>query len=136
MSDQPVGIITGGGMIIFLCYNAFLILTAESISASGMGLATAERLVQRGWNIAILDVNVTAGIKVAEKYAGHMIFIKCNVTLYNEQAQAFDHAYQKWKRVDFGKFSAPFLQPCSMNLSFLISFRKCCMSPASYFRYL
>ncbi|KAL4861705.1 hypothetical protein BDV12DRAFT_179871 [Aspergillus spectabilis] len=81
MSDVPVAIITGG--------------------ASGIGLGTAESLVQKGWNVAILDVDDSSGTEVASKHGDQVIYLHTNVASYDEQAKSFNYVYQKWRRVDF-----------------------------------
>ena len=47
--DGKVAIVTGG--------------------ASGIGLATVERLAQEGANVSIFDINQSAGEKVSESYS-------------------------------------------------------------------
>ena len=48
--------------------------------ASGMCLATAEKFVERGGKVAILDLERSDGAAVAERLGGH--FFPCNVMDY------------------------------------------------------
>lgn len=66
-----------------------------------MGLACAEKLLEKGWNVAILDINQEAGDKIQEKHQGKLIFIKSNVAVYEQQAVAFVEVFKKWGRIDF-----------------------------------
>ena len=47
---------------------------------SGLGLATAKLLVEAGGNVALLDVNETAGKQSAESLGKQAIFVKADVT--------------------------------------------------------
>jgi 15-hydroxyprostaglandin dehydrogenase (NAD) len=73
--------------------------------ASGMGLALVERLVERGWNIAVVDNDHNAGEQVARRLGIQVVFLEVNVTNYDEQAQAFAATWAKWNRLDLGRSS-------------------------------
>ncbi|KAL3473176.1 hypothetical protein BJX99DRAFT_261606 [Aspergillus californicus] len=76
-------------------------LTAETKLASGIGLGTVESLVQKGWNVAILDVNDSSGAEAASKHGDQVSYLHTNVASYDEQAKSFNRIYQKWGRIDF-----------------------------------
>ena len=70
--------------------------------ASGIGLATVERLVKLGWNVAIVDLS-GVGADTAKRLGEQTFFHKVNVASYEEQADAFSQAYKRWGRIDFGQ---------------------------------
>jgi 15-hydroxyprostaglandin dehydrogenase (NAD) len=81
-SQNPTGIITGG--------------------ASGMGLAVAEDLAKKGWNLTILDLNEESIGKVKPNFdESRTVFLKVDVTNYEQQADAFVQTWNKWGRLDF-----------------------------------
>lgn len=82
VSQNLTGIITGG--------------------ASGMGLAVAEDLAKKGWNLAILDLNDASIEKVKLTFdENRTLFLKVDVTNYEQQADAFVQTWHKWGRLDF-----------------------------------
>jgi 15-hydroxyprostaglandin dehydrogenase (NAD) len=68
--------------------------------ASGMGYGLVEKLVTQGWNITIFDFNAETGEAAAQKHGSQILFIKGNVTKYDEQAAAFVSTFKKWGRID------------------------------------
>ena len=81
-SDDPVAIITGG--------------------ASGMGLAVAQDLSEKGWHLTILDLNEQSIESVKPNFdADRTTFLKVDVTNYEQQADAFVQTWQKWGRLNF-----------------------------------
>lgn len=70
-------------------------------AASGMGLSVCKRLIERGYNVAMIDMNTEAGSKLAEGFGEQAIFVKANVSNYEEQAKAFAETWSKWHRIDF-----------------------------------
>ncbi len=80
-SQAPVAYITGG--------------------ASGIGLAVTEKLVKQGWNVTIVDVVSETGQKVADRLGEQVLFVKADVTDYDQQAKAFVETWAKWHRLDF-----------------------------------
>ncbi|KAH0827733.1 15-hydroxyprostaglandin dehydrogenase (NAD(+)) [Fonsecaea pedrosoi] len=79
-TNSPVAIITGG--------------------ASGIGLATVERLVELGWNVSIIDFN-GAGADIAKCLGEQTFFHQANVASYEAQADVFSQTYKRWGRIDF-----------------------------------
>lgn len=80
-SSAPVALITG--------------------AASGMGLSVTKRLIERGYNVAMVDLNAEAGFKLAQELGQQAVFIKANISDYEEQASAFAETWSKWHRLDF-----------------------------------
>lgn len=69
----PVAIVTGG--------------------ASGIGLAVAERLLDEGWSVAVLDADRVALAEAEDLLNGEeVLFLPADVTDEDEVAEAFDHA--------------------------------------------
>lgn len=61
--------------------------------ASGIGLATAERLLDDGWPVALLDANAEALAEAEDALAGeNACFILADITDEEEIADAFDQA--------------------------------------------
>jgi NAD(P)-dependent dehydrogenase (short-subunit alcohol dehydrogenase family) len=60
--------------------------------ASGLGRATAERLLAQGGRVAILDLPRSAGAKVAAELGAHALFAPCDVTSAEEVTGALDAA--------------------------------------------
>ncbi len=82
--DQKVAVVTGG--------------------ASGIGLAAARHLASAGYSVAILDVDAVQGPAVAASLAAEfpsasssaaasVSFVRCDVTSWAEQRDAFASAY-------------------------------------------
>lgn len=80
-SLAPVGLVTGG--------------------ASGMGLSVVKRLVELKWNVTIVDLNESAGLKVAGELGPQVLFVQADITHYDQLTQAFVQTWQKWHRLDF-----------------------------------
>lgn len=70
-------------------------------AASGMGLSVTKRLIERGWNVAMVDLNTEAGSRLAEGFGDQAIYVKANVSDYEEQAKTFVETWSKWHRLDF-----------------------------------
>ncbi|KAB5517459.1 hypothetical protein GE09DRAFT_565549 [Coniochaeta sp. 2T2.1] len=69
-------------------------------ASSGMGKALAERLIQRGWLVALFDINETSGGEIASRLGPNAAFFKADVSSYDSQASAFARVHAKWGRVD------------------------------------
>jgi 15-hydroxyprostaglandin dehydrogenase (NAD) len=65
-----------------------------------MGLGLVEKLVSQGWNITIVDFNEQTGKSVEERLGSQVVFIKGNVTNWDNQAAAFVATFKKWGRID------------------------------------
>jgi 15-hydroxyprostaglandin dehydrogenase (NAD) len=68
-------------------------------AGSGIGLFTSKDLAAKGWNVSIVELNEKAGQAAADEVNG--IFIKTDVTVYADQANAFQKTFGKWGRIDF-----------------------------------
>jgi NAD(P)-dependent dehydrogenase (short-subunit alcohol dehydrogenase family) len=74
--------------------------------ASGMGLAVVENLVERGWNVAIVDKNSKHGEAAKERLGAQTEFFETNVADWDQQSKVFVETWDKWGRIDFGELSA------------------------------
>ncbi|OAG10747.1 uncharacterized protein CC84DRAFT_1161608 [Paraphaeosphaeria sporulosa] len=77
-SSVPVAIVTGGN--------------------SGMGMGIVERLVAKGWKVAIADINPNA--KFAAQLGAASSFHKCDVADYDSQAEMFQQVWDTYGRID------------------------------------
>lgn len=68
-----------------------------------MGLATVKALVKQGWNVAVVDFNSEKGQAVAAELGDAVLFVKTNVAIYEDQANAFRQTWSRWSRLDLGK---------------------------------
>ncbi|KAK6503879.1 hypothetical protein TWF481_008881 [Arthrobotrys musiformis] len=78
-SNSPVAIITGG--------------------ASGIGLAIATDLANKGWSVIIADINPQTGAPAAEKIGA--TFHQTDVSSWDSQLDLFKTTFQKHGRIDF-----------------------------------
>ena len=60
--------------------------------ASGLGRATAERLLADGGKVALLDLPRSAGAEVAKQMGGNALFAGCDVTSAEDVTAALDTA--------------------------------------------
>ena len=65
-------------------------------AASGLGLATAQMLVEQHANVLLLDINGPAGEQAAQSLGERALFVKTDVTDEQSVANAIDAAVQKW----------------------------------------
>lgn len=70
--------------------------------ASGMARATAERLVERGGKVAILDLARSDGASVAAGLGGDSFFCPVDVLDSDSIRQALDRAVEKFGAIHFG----------------------------------
>ena len=71
-----------------------------------MGSALAEDLIKQGYRVGCLDINGSAGHELATKLGNNALFIKCDVSKYEELASAYQAVYEKWGRLDACLFNA------------------------------
>ena len=64
--------------------------------ASGLGRATAERIVKAGGRVALLDLPISKGADVAETLGGNAIFTPADVTHGEQVAGACEQARQRF----------------------------------------
>lgn len=68
-----------------------------------MGHGVVRDLAAKGWKVIVFDWNEDAGSKVAEEIGGD--FFKVDVRSWEDQFQAFEKVYERYSRLDFGKFA-------------------------------
>src|SRR3989440_12751814 len=64
--------------------------------ASGLGRATAERIVKAGGRVALLDLPISKGADIAETLGGNAIFTPADVTHGEQVAGACEQARQRF----------------------------------------
>ncbi|KAK7413289.1 hypothetical protein QQX98_007799 [Neonectria punicea] len=67
-------------------------------ASSGMGEALSEDLVQRGWTVAMADIQSNA--ELASKLGANASFHTCDVSDYDSQAKCFQEVWDKHGRLD------------------------------------
>ncbi|KAH9433443.1 hypothetical protein MCOR02_005491 [Pyricularia oryzae] len=71
--------------------------------SSGIGLHLAEHLLSKGWCVAISARQAQRGEEAAralDPTGNNVLFVKCDVTSYEQQAAAFLAVWQRWGRLD------------------------------------
>jgi 15-hydroxyprostaglandin dehydrogenase (NAD) len=81
MAKTQVALVTGGG--------------------AGMGLATATKLIENGWKVIIVDLNNETGLKAAEGLGKTATFFQADVTKWDDQVRAFEHAVELHGQINF-----------------------------------
>jgi NAD(P)-dependent dehydrogenase (short-subunit alcohol dehydrogenase family) len=69
-------------------------------SASGIGAATARRLVQEGCTVLVADVQDEAGTRLADELGGRARFVHCDVASEPDIAAVVDDAVERHGRLD------------------------------------
>ncbi|KIV81007.1 hypothetical protein PV11_08461 [Exophiala sideris] len=73
-------------------------LTGKSVlvtgGASGLGKSYAQAFAEAGAFVTVVDFNETLGKKAVAEIGSHSQFVKCDVTNWDDQVQAFDAAVQ------------------------------------------
>jgi len=83
--------------------------------ASGLGRAVAEKFAESGAKVAILDINIELGRKVADEInekGGNAIAVKCDVTKEKIVDEAFATVLEKYKRIDIAHINAGIIDKC------------------------
>ena len=86
--------------------NIYLIKMLKGITglvtggASGLGRATAERLVQQGGRVVICDLPKTEGASLADKLGENAVFAPTDVTSEEDLTKALEIVQEKFKRLD------------------------------------
>lgn len=73
--------------------------------ASGIGLAMSKHFASQGYNVAVFDVTADAGKAVVSQIASEhpqatVVFKKCDVSSWQNQAQSFKEVYGEFGRID------------------------------------
>ena len=63
-----------------------------------MGEALSRSLVQKGWNVAMADIQPNAAL--ARELGDKAAFFNTNVADYHSQADTFQAVWDKWGRID------------------------------------
>jgi NADP-dependent 3-hydroxy acid dehydrogenase YdfG len=63
-----------------------------------MGEALSRHLVEKGWNVAMADIQQNEAL--AKELGQNAFFIKTNVADYDSQAKTFQAVWDKWGRID------------------------------------
>ena len=66
-----------------------------------MGLAVAEELFRSAWNIAIVDLNETQAQQALLRLGTSAIFVRADVTKYDQQLAAFQKTKDTYGQIDF-----------------------------------
>jgi len=70
----------------------------------GIGMALAVDLAQKGWKLAIVDMNTTQGENLVAKLGeGNAMFIKADVSKWDENVNFFKLTKKRFGRIDFGE---------------------------------
>ena len=72
------------------------------LPASGIGLAVVTRLLELGWNVAILDRQSATDRFTEHQLGNSILFAQTDVSVYKEQVEAFARTHEKWGRIDLG----------------------------------
>lgn len=71
-------------------------------AASGIGLAISKHLISQGWRVALADIDEAGGLSALATLPGDSaIFIRTDVSSWDDQAALFKAAWDKWGRIDF-----------------------------------
>jgi NAD(P)-dependent dehydrogenase (short-subunit alcohol dehydrogenase family) len=74
-----------------------------NINGEGIGLALVNDLAAKGWKLAIVDMNTTQGEAIVAKLGeSNAIFIKADVSKWEENVKFFKIVKEKFGRIDFG----------------------------------
>ena len=65
-----------------------------------MGEALARDLISKGWIVACLDVQKTAGEALVAELGPSALFILCDIADYDQQAKAFSIVWSTYGRID------------------------------------
>lgn len=72
-------------------------------NGEGIGLALVNDLAAKGWKLAIVDMNTTQGEAIVAKLGeDNAIFIKADVSKWEENVKFFKIVKEKFGRIDFG----------------------------------
>ncbi|KAK5222244.1 hypothetical protein LTR72_006501 [Exophiala xenobiotica] len=69
--------------------------------ASGIGLALARHLLQRGFRVVVADLNGERGAELQKELGSEFLFIEADVTDWDAQAALFEKAHNWAGKIDF-----------------------------------
>lgn len=100
-----VAIVTGGVVRSYnnLCYQLTQYILTGLMIQSGIGAELTRTLIRRGWRVAAFDI--PAQKELADKLTGEFgndafVYYPCDISDYDQQADAFTSTFQKWGRID------------------------------------
>ena len=70
-------------------------------AASGIGLALTRHLLAQNWSVTLADVNEAQGKSLASELGPQALFVKTDVSSWEDQAALFKAAKAKFGRIDF-----------------------------------
>ncbi len=82
--------------------------------ASGIGLATARRLVSEGARVAVADLDDAKLDSVAAELGGSVVTVPCDVTVESEVERCVDTAIERFGRVDIAFANAGIGSACRL----------------------
>lgn len=68
--------------------------------AGGIGSAFAKRLLERGYRVVLADKNKELGTKVQAQLGADSLFLNCDVSSWESQAEMFKKASEWGGRID------------------------------------
>lgn len=68
--------------------------------ASGLGKATADKFLEHGARVVIADLDVETGIKAAKDLGSSAEFVRCDVTVEKDIAEAVEMPVQRYGKLD------------------------------------
>ncbi|MEM9102236.1 MAG: SDR family NAD(P)-dependent oxidoreductase [Pseudomonadota bacterium] len=80
MNQQTIAVISGG--------------------ASGLGLATAQKVIQKDGKVAILDINEEQGQQACRELGSNAIFVKTDIASENDVNQAIEKTLSHWGAIN------------------------------------
>lgn len=69
-------------------------------ASSGIGLALTKHLIERKWNVVMVDINPP------KESLDNTLFVSCDVASWDQQASAFQKAFEWQGRMDFVALNA------------------------------
>jgi 15-hydroxyprostaglandin dehydrogenase (NAD) len=70
-------------------------------AASGIGLALTRHFHAQGWSIALADLNVTAGERLAQELGPRTFFLRTDVSVWEDLAALFKETKRRFGRLDY-----------------------------------
>ncbi|KAI9837918.1 MAG: hypothetical protein M1837_002657 [Sclerophora amabilis] len=70
-------------------------------ACSGIGLSLTRRLVSRGWNVAMADVDIPTGEALSAELGPVAMFQPTDVSSWDDQAALFKRTKEAWGRIDY-----------------------------------
>ncbi|KAH6699793.1 hypothetical protein BKA61DRAFT_741132 [Leptodontidium sp. MPI-SDFR-AT-0119] len=65
-----------------------------------IGEALLRTLLGKGWKVGALDLDDNLGSALEKEFPEKVIYIRCDMSSYDQQAVAFTQVFKKWGRID------------------------------------